>query len=190
LVLGVAACGGSDDDSESKSSDSASDQASDSADSSGDDSGSSSDTGVEADVDACALYSVEDMAKQMGADDVTAQMKYTTPPTCEYVSKAHYLTAELAVLDAQMMAAQPRDPAALLPEGSFTDDKMDVSGIGDEVFGFSSFSGANIAVRTGETGYSLLITNAGGGADAGNWKDAPAMEASAKAIMTAVVDGK
>jgi len=131
-------------------------------------------------VDACSLFSKEEMAAQMGADDVTTESMDAVSPTCYYSSEAHYLKAELAVLDEEQLANTPRDPNAYL--GGQADSKvelLDVSGIGDEVFGSKSKGGVTLVAGVGDKGYSLLLTNAGGGADAGNWVDEDAMVASA-----------
>ena len=128
------------------------------------------------------------MAKQMGADDVTTESTTVVSPKCTYNSEKRYLSAELSVLNEQQMASSPRDPRAYLPEGQKDTVKLlDVSGIGDEAFGSQSKGGVTLFVRTGKTGYEVLLTNAGGGDDAGNWKDQDAMIASAKAILTSVV---
>ncbi|MBX3314702.1 MAG: hypothetical protein KF906_10315 [Actinobacteria bacterium] len=189
LAVGLAGCGSSSSDA---SSDGATTEATTAADGASTTTADSSGGGTAADpdVDPCTLYSTDDMAEQMGADDVTAEAFDGVSPTCTYTSAAHYLEAELAVLDADQMAALPRDPTAYLTdEAAAGVEVLDVSGIGDEVFGSTSAGGVSLAVRTGETGYTLLLTNAGGGADAGNWSDDAAMFESAKAILTDVVAG-
>lgn len=186
LLLVPAACGSSAD----KTASDAKAQAaggSDSAASSANSGSSDSESGPAKGADPCSLYSIDDMKAQMGADDVTAEKTFTDPPTCEYKSAAHYLSVELAVLNEDQLASTPRNPNAYTQDSSAT--LLDVSGIGDEVFGYSTKGGVTLVTRVGEGGYSVLLTNAGGGADAGKWTDEAAMVDSAKAILTSVAAG-
>lgn len=141
-------------------------------------------------VDPCSLFSVEDMKAQMGADDVTTDSSTIISPKCTYTSEAHYLEAELSVLTRDQFDSSPRDPQKLVEnQPNLKIELLDVSGIGDEVFGYTMHGGVSLTTRVGDTGYSVLLTNAGGGDDAGNWVDDAAMVASAEAILKAVVSG-
>lgn len=179
----LAACGNSSNDAsrnETKTSGTAGDSSADT------DTSAVGEGDTSTEVNPCDLYSVEAMAAQMGVDDVTAEPSTGVSPTCKYRSEAHYLDAELTVLDEDQMANTPRDPTAYEASQGTGTARLEVSGIGDEVFGTTMKGGVSLVVRTGKTGYSLLLTNAGGGPEAGNWADEAAMVASAKAILTSL----
>lgn len=159
-----------------------------SSDASGD-KGSGDEGAAAADVDPCSLYSKEDMAEQMGATDVTTQVSQGISPRCTYNSEANYLEVQLDILTREQFENTGRDPNAFKGEMPNAGGEIfEVSGIGDDVFGYAMGGGVSLVARIGDTGFSLLLTNAGGGADAGNWVDDAAMITSAKAIMASVVE--
>ena len=179
LVAGLAACGSSGGGSD------ASDAASPTTSQAADDEAT---TTTAVDDGPCAIYPIDSMSAQMGADDVTAEATSEDPPTCTYTSASTYLSAEVATLTQEQFDALPRDPSAFLTgDLAGSAEVLDDPGIGDESFAYTTTGGATVVGRVGDVAYSVLATNAGGGDDAGNWTDDDAMVASAVAIIDSII---
>lgn len=127
--------------------------------------------------DPCARISAEDMATTLGLDSVTTSDASVGPQSlCSYDNEAAYVSVEAGLV---------------LPDfynATKTPTQAAVAGVGDEAFGEESKGGASIVAKKGDRVAYVLISNGGGGPEAGNLSDGPASLEVAKQIATTLLD--
>lgn len=174
LLVGAAACGSSDKNGSSGTGDSSA--TGDSPGSSG--SGDSAKAG-----DPCQWYTAKDMEVLLGFPVTMEAQDSGSNRKCVYNAPANYSSVEIEPSDAATFDTQKSYDAT--PDAVKTAGELKTyDGIGEDAFGHESKGGVDINAKKGATSVQVLITNGGGGPEAGKIDTTEAALAVAKQIVT------
>lgn len=182
LAFGVAACGSSDDDkTATKGSTAKGDGGSGTTAPGGSDTGG----GAKAKGDPCQWYTAAEMEELLGFPVAMEEQPVADKAKCVYDAPDNYSSVEIFPGDETTYMndkAFAQSPDGVKLAGEFTP----VEGVGDEAFGTQG-GGATLNALKGKRSVGILITNGGGGPEAGKIDTDEAAAALAKQIAEKVL---